>query len=236
MTPDTPSTDSNRTEAEPKSTETDPNRTETEPNRTDWAVTYDVEPIRIRDPVAEALGVLESAEPFVVAYADVVKAAGHSCPTASGAFRIAQLGLDALYPEALPVRSDVEVVAAGPRDDQSYGVTGRLLSYITGAAGVDGFGGLAGEVGDRRNMLTYDGFEADTALPTFRLHRTDTDETVEVTYHVNEVPDGGPGMGNLNAVVDGTASDEDRRAFVEAWHGRVRAVLSDDDLFTVETN
>ena len=56
------------------------------------AVEYDAEPIRIRDPVAEALGVLEDGDPFVITYEDVVKAAGHSCPTASGAFRIAQLG------------------------------------------------------------------------------------------------------------------------------------------------
>jgi|GEM_PF-3207683 len=64
--------------------------TEADTNRptTSLAVEYDIEPIEIRDPVAEALAVLEPGEPFVVTYEDVVKTAGHSCPTAAGAYRI----------------------------------------------------------------------------------------------------------------------------------------------------
>lgn len=213
------------------------NMTPTDTNRTDsnWAVEYDVEPIRIRDPVAEALAVLEPGEPFVVTYEDVVKAAGHSCPTASGAYRIAQIGLDALYPDELPVRSEVEVLAPEPRDDATYGVMGRLISYVTGATQEDGFGGLAGGYGDRQNMLTFDAFDPDSADPTFRFRRTDTDETVEVSYHVGNVPDGGPALGNLQQIIDGTASEKDRELFAEVWHGRVQAVLSDDSLFTVTT-
>ncbi|MXR20914.1 hypothetical protein [Halobacterium bonnevillei] len=210
-------------------TATDSNHT-----TTNLAIEYDADPIRIRDPVAEALGVLDSGDPFVVSYEDVVKAAGHSCPTASGAFRIAQLGLDALYPDDRPVRSEVEVHAAGPREDATYGVMGRLVSYVTGAAQEDGFGGLAGGIGDRRDLLQFDAFEPETPAPTFRFRRTDTGKTVQVTYHVSEVPDGGPALGALQQILDGSATAEQRDAFSDAWHGRVRAVLSDDSLFTVE--
>ncbi|MFT4933269.1 MAG: hypothetical protein ACI91T_003174 [Natronomonas sp.] len=214
------------------------NTTATESDRTvtNWAVDYDATPIEIRDPVAEALGVLEPGDPFVVTYEDAVKTAGHSCPTASGAYRIAQIGLDALYPdpEELPVRSDVEVRAGGPRSDATYGVMGRLISYITGAAQEDGFGGLGGGYGDRRDLLTFDAFEPASADPTFRFRRTDTDETVEVTYHVSEVPDGGPAIGNLQQILEGTASDDQRDAFADAWHRPVQAVLTDDSLFTVD--
>jgi hypothetical protein len=210
--------------------------TATEPNRpsTNWAVQYDVEPIEIRDPVAAALGVLEPGAPLVVTYQDVVKAAGHSCATASGAYRMTQLGLAALYPDELPVRSEIDVRIGGPRDDAAHGVMGRLISYITGAAEADGFGGLAGGYGNRRHLLTFDAFEPDGADPTVRLRRTDVDETVEVTYHVSDVPDGGPAMGHLRGILEGAASDAERRAFNEAWHGRVRCVLSDDELFAVE--
>ncbi|MDT3437678.1 hypothetical protein [Haloarcula sp. 1CSR25-25] len=208
---------------------TDTNRTEEH-----WTVEYDVEPIRIRDPVAEALAVLEPGEPFVVTYEDVVKAAGHSCPTASGAYRIVQVGLDALYPDGHPVRSEIEVRAAGPRDDTTYGVMSRLISYVTGAAQEDGFGGLGGGHGDRQNMLTFDAFEPDSAAPTFRFHRTDTGATVEVAYHISDVPNGGPALGNLQQIIDGTASEEDRELFAKAWHGRVQKILSDDSLFTIE--
>jgi hypothetical protein len=202
---------------------------------TDWRIEYDADPIEIRDPVAEALGVLAPGDPFVVTYADAVKEAGHSCPTASGAYRLTQLGLEALYPDADPVRSEIEVEAAGPRDDAAYGVMGRIVSYVTGATEDDGFGGLAGGYGDRRGLLRFDAFDPDTPEPTFRFRRTDTDETVEVTYHVGDVPDGGPAIGTLQGILEGTASDEQRAAFAEAWHRRVRVVLSDDSLFTVET-
>jgi hypothetical protein len=198
-----------------------------------WAVEYDAEPIRIRDPVAEALAVLEPGEPFVITYSDVVKAAGHSCPTASGAYRIAQLGLGALYSDGLPVRSEVEVLVPESRDDATYGVMGRLISYVTGAAQEDGFSGFGDGYGDRQNLLTFDGFETDSAAPTFRFRRTDTGKIVEVIYHVSDVPDGGPALGNLQGIIDGTASEDDRELFAEAWHGRVRAVLSKDSLFTV---
>jgi len=211
------------------------NTTPTDTNRTDtnMAVEYDIDPIRIRDPVAEALAVLDPGDPFVVTYEELVKVAGHSCPTASGAYRIAQLGLDALYPDDLPVRSEVEVLAPGPRDDATYGVMGRLISYVTGAAQEDGFGGLGGGYGDRQNLLRFDAFEADSADPTFRFRRTDTDETVEVTYHVGDVPDGGPALGNIQQIIEGTASEEDRELFADVWHGRVQSVLADDELFTI---
>jgi hypothetical protein len=84
-------------------------------------------------------------------------------------------------------------------------------------------------------MLTFDAFDPDSADPRFRFRRDDTDETAEVTYHVGDVPDGGPALGNLQQLIDGTASEDDREQFAEVWHGRVRAVLSDDSLFTVTT-
>jgi len=76
---------------------------------------------------------------------------------------------------------------------------------------------------------------SDGADPAFRFRRTDTDETVEVTYHVGDVPDGGPALGSLQQIIDGTASEDDRELFADVWHGRVRSVLSDDSLFTVTT-
>jgi len=203
-------------------------------NRPNWCVEYpNSEPIRIRDPVAEALTVLAPGDPFEISYADVVKAAGHSCPTAAGAFRMAQLGLAALYPHELPIRGDIEVTAAGPKDDPAYGVMARIVSYVTGAAEEDGFGGLAGGYGDRQHRLHFGDADADDTDPTFRFERTDTGEAVRVVYHVGDVPGAGPATQYLRKLIDGTATDEERAAFADAWHGRVRAVLTDDGLFAV---
>lgn len=205
----------------------------TTPTETNWTVDYDVEPIRIRDPVAEALTVLAPGDPFVITYRDVVTAAGHSCPTAAGAYRIVQLGLEALYPgDELPVRSEIAVTAGGPPDDPSYGVMARLISYVTGAAEEDGFAGLAGGYGARTGLLDFDDLAADGVA--FRFRRVDTDEAVTVTYHVGDVPGAGPATQHLPALIEGTATPAERAAFSEAWHGRIRAVLTDADLFTVD--
>jgi len=200
---------------------------------TNWRIACEpIDPIRIRDPVAEALTVLEPGDPFVITYADLVKAAGHSCPTASGAYRLAQLGLDALYPDDIPVRGEIDVTAGGPKDDPTYGVMSRLISYVTGAAEEDGFAGLAGGYGDRQDRLHFDDFE--DADPTFVFTRTDTDDSVRVTYHVADVPSAGPVIQALQNLIEGIATPEERDAFGDAWHGRVERVLTDDDLFTVE--
>lgn len=213
---------------------TDPAGRRADADRTDWRVSYDVDPIRVRDPVAEALCVLEPGAPFVLTYRDVVTAAGHSCPTAAGAYRIAQAGLDALYPDALPVRGDVAVTAGGPRDDPVYGVTSRLVSYVTGAAGPDGFPGLAGGYGGRTNLLDYGEFGRDAAGVVYEFRRTDTDDAVRVTYRVGDVPPAGDATRHLPKLVNGSATDEERAAFGEVWHERVQVVLADDDLFDVE--
>lgn len=167
----------------------------------------------------------------MISYADVVKEAGHSCPTASGAFRIVQLGLAELYPNEYPVRGDIDVIAGGPKSDATYGVMSRIVSYITGAAEEDGFGGLAGGYGDRKHHLHFG--DADTVDPTFTFQRTDTDDAVQVTHHVGDVPAAGPATQYLEKLIDGTATDEGRTVFAEAWHGRVHTVLTDDDLFTI---
>jgi len=39
-----------------------------------------VEPIKMKDPLAVALGAMDKDEPFVYRYEDAVKTAGHSCP------------------------------------------------------------------------------------------------------------------------------------------------------------
>lgn len=197
-----------------------------------WRRTYDeVDPIAFREPLAEVLGVLEPGEPLEIGYPDVVRMAGHSCPAAAGAFRIAQLGLDALYPDDRPVRSEVAVEAGGPLDEHPVGVIARMVSYVTGAAGDDGFGGLAGGFGGRAGLLTA-GRRPGGGV-RFGLQRLDTDDAVEVVYRLGDVPDGGPAMGHLPAVVDGSATDDERAAFQAAWLDRVDAVLSDDDLFEV---
>jgi len=65
------------------------------------------------------------------------------------------------------------------------------------------------------------------------FQRTDTDEAVEVVYHVDDVPPLGSAAQFLPNIIDGTAERADRDEFERVWHARVDAVLTDDDLFSV---
>lgn len=103
---------------------------------------------------------------------------------------------------------------------------------MTGAAEEDGFGGLAGGHGSRRALLSFEAGDGDGI--TYRFERTDNSEKVCVTYHVSDVPETGPVARYLPKLIEGEATASEREAFTEAWHGRVRTVLTDDDLFEVE--
>lgn len=53
-------------------------------DETPWRRLASAEPIRVRDPLAEVLGMVPEGEPLVVRFADVAKAAGHACPAVAG--------------------------------------------------------------------------------------------------------------------------------------------------------
>ena len=57
-----------------------------------------VETIKLHDPISEFLGVFDQGI-LEFTYLDVVKAAGHSCPTVAGAYLLTLKALKALYPD-----------------------------------------------------------------------------------------------------------------------------------------
>jgi hypothetical protein len=67
----------------------------------------EVEPIRFREPFAETLGAFKQ-ENAVLEYSfiDVVKMAGHACPTTAGAYLSCQQTLKKLYPDKIPFARD----------------------------------------------------------------------------------------------------------------------------------
>src|SRR3989339_366196 len=74
------------------------------------------EPIRIKDPLAVALGAMDKGGVFVFTYADAVKFAGHSCPAVAGAYKSTQIALKALYGEEVSVRGNIKVTFKGSVD------------------------------------------------------------------------------------------------------------------------
>ena len=190
----------------------------------------DIPPITLRDPLAELLG---AAEDGLIEYhfADVVKLAGHSCPTVAGAWLMTARALRALYGDETPVRGNIAVAMNETLATGVAGVIASVATLLTGAAGDGGFKGLAGQH-SRRNLLHF-GVDGIAGLAFTRL---DTNVTVDCVLRLNFVPPD-PGMGQLlPAILQGAASPSDTRLFGQLWQDRVRRILIDhgDDPALVE--
>ena len=194
---------------------------------TPWQRLADADPIRVRDPLAELLGMVSEGEPLVVTFADVATAAGHACPAVAGAYRSTQLALAELYPESTPVRSDISVVMGGERADHGVGPMANVIRHVTGAADDTGFAGLAG-CGGRQDLMSFG--EVPGPGRSFEFTREDTGETVRVSFQpsatgVDPAEGGGSPMQAAAGIVRGEASDAERERFHEQWHGRVQRIL-----------
>ncbi|MBI4514803.1 MAG: hypothetical protein HY699_03180 [Deltaproteobacteria bacterium] len=182
-------------------------------------------PILIRDPFLEFLGLVAPAEPVAVTFEDLVKAAGHLCPTVAGAYLLMRHGLLALYGEQPAVRGDVRVTAYGGPTDFGYGPISQLVNLVIGAAPETGFGGLGPGRFRRRGLFVFR--PDDLRHNEFELERLDRGEAVHVTYEPTVVPapkDLGAVMGP--ALTTGEAAAVER--FRGLWLGRVAEILEAD--------
>lgn len=179
--------------------------------------------VTMRDPLAEFLGALAPGETFHYTYEDAVKLSGHSCPTVAGGYLVTAVALQALYPDGVGVRGDLQVTVGGPPDDGGTGPMAQVIALLTGAAPQTGFGGLSGKF-RRKDLLTFD-----LALKgRIRFRRVDTGATVEVTYSPGAVP-AAPEMSPLMvAALAGRATAEEQRRFGALWQARVRDILTGD--------
>jgi len=85
-----------------------------------------IEDIKVKDPLSQVLGAFENGE-YEVTYLEVVKSAGHSCPTVAGAYIIIDEALKVLYPNERTVRGNVKVEFEESLED---GVAGKSSSTI----------------------------------------------------------------------------------------------------------
>jgi hypothetical protein len=188
--------------------------------------------IRLHDPLAEFLGA-EADGTLEYHYADMVRIAGHSCPTVAGAFLSTRAALRALYGEATPQRGQIRVEMRDEADDGTTGVIATVAGAITGAAGPGGFAGIGGRF-VRRGLLRFG--MADTAA-LMRLTRLDDGSAVDVEFHPQGVP-GDPQLSSLlRECVHDTADAQQQARFRHAWQDRVRALLLEhaDDAAVFET-
>ena len=194
----------------------------------------EVETIEMIDPLANVLGALEGGD-VTFHYLDVVKAAGHSCPTVAGAYLMTLKALKALYPHGTPQRGSIKVAFREQMEEGVTGVTANVISQLTGATDKSGFKGLNGRFA-RHSLMSF-GAEIGG---TVRFSRIDTNESVDVYYDPAAVPPLPEMQVLMQKVMDGSAAPEDVHAFGTFWQERVHRILIENadnpQLIRVEMN
>lgn len=176
--------------------------------------------ITVRDGLAELLGTAEGGL-IEYGYEDVVRLAGHSCPTVAGAYLMARAALRALYPDAPAVRGGIEVTMRAAEDDGTTGVIAQVFTLLTGAAANNGFQGIGGRH-VRRGLLRYGGGTTG-AIASFR--RIDNGTAVTVAMDLSGVTALPQMRALLQQALASDATPEARGIFAEAWQGRVQRLL-----------
>jgi len=178
--------------------------------------------LTLQDPLAQTLGTFEKGM-VTFEYLDVVKSAGHSCPTVGGAYLMTHHALKALYNDVTPTRGNISVSF---KEDVSEGVAGviaNVITQLTGAADIKGFKGLNGKFA--RHSLLH--FNADIKASA-RFTRVDTNESVDVVYNPNVVKPSASMMPLMQKMLQGEASPEEIAQFGSLWQARVEAILIDN--------
>lgn len=178
-----------------------------------------IEMIKVRDPLAEFLGALEDGY-TEFSYLDIVKSAGHSCPTVAGAYLMALHGLQALYKDKLPIRGEIKVEIKGSGEEGANGVVGNVLAQITGAAQTFGFKGLGGNFA--RNNLLYFDHKMNSDL---KLTNITTGESVEVKYAPQVIAEEPMQKELMAKIMQKKASTEEKELFKSLWQTRVEKIF-----------
>ncbi len=177
----------------------------------------EIEPIVLQDELARFLGVNDDGI-LEITYLDIVKVAGHSCATVSGAYLMALEGLKALYGDEVPQRGEIKVELQKTVNEDHTGVVGFVLSNITGATTDYGFGGIPGGKFNRQDLLFY-GAPIDTDV---RFTRLDTNMQVGVNYRPGKVVNP---MQILMSAIGPNAMPEDKESFPHRFQQMVQTVF-----------
>lgn len=180
--------------------------------------------VETRDPLAEFLGAVDGGR-LTYRYVDMVRMAGHSCPTVASAFLMTRAALSELYGDELPQRGEIRVEFRDRRDSGVTGVVAAVATLITGATEDSGFPGLGGRYVRRERLF----FGRPTNFGEIAFSRLDGagKGPVEVTAHLQRVS-GDPRTSLLmGKCLHGEASAEETELFRSLWQDRVRRLLID---------
>jgi hypothetical protein len=185
-----------------------------------------VESIKVVDPLSNILGAFEDGI-YEITFLEVVKAAGHSCPTVAGAYITTLVGLKALYPNSPAQRGGIKVEFKESMEEGVAGVIGNVISHITGATEKSGFKGLGGKFA-RHSLMSFNA----KISSSVKFTRLDNGKSVDVYYDPSLIG-GNPKMQQLmQKTMAGMATKDEMREFGELWQERVGRIFENIPMVT----
>ena len=189
-----------------------------------------IESIKLRDNLSAFLGTFEGGQ-VEFRYLDVVKSAGHSCPTVAGAYLMTREALKALYGDQLPVRGEIFVSFKEDSEEGVAGVIANVVTQITGATTTLGFKGIGGNF-VRHGLME---FEADITSSA-RFKRLDNGRSVDVVYDPSDIEGHPLLMELMQKIMQGVASPGEKESFGGIWQQRVEKIFNNvDKVITVKS-
>lgn len=188
----------------------------------DYPTFFDEIPtITVYDPLAGFLGATRDGV-IEYSYLDAVKLTGHSCPTVASAYWMSRLALLSLYEGEMPGRGGVRVEFSEVRSAGVTGVMANVVQLLTGAAGDDGFKGLAG-IFFRCGLMNF-GVSGDFQIRF--VHRENL-RRVDVSADLSRIPATRELNLLLQRCISGEATHAENQRFGELWQERVRRLILD---------
>jgi len=176
--------------------------------------------IKLQDELSDFLGTFEDGL-VEFSYLDIVKSAGHSCPTVAGAYLCALEGLKALYKDEIPKRGEIFVSFKEDLSDSVAGVIANVFTQITGATVISGFKGIGGKF-VRHDLMKFN----DDITSSVKLQRLDSGESVEVVYNPSSIPGNPIQQQLMQKIMQGVATKEEKITFGQLWQNRVENILT----------
>jgi len=184
----------------------------------------EIETIKLQDKLSSFLGTFENGL-VEFTYLDIVKSAGHSCPTVAGAYLMCLEGLKALYEnDELVQRGEIFISFKEDSTEGVAGVIANVVSNITGATESLGFKGINGNFS--RNLLMKFNDSIDSSM---KLQRLDTGKIVEVIYDPSGIPPNPKQMQIMQKIMQNNATNEEKKEFGILWQQRVENIFKNID-------
>jgi len=183
----------------------------------------EVETIQVQDKLSHVLGTFSNGL-YEFNYTDVVKSAGHSCPTVAGAYLMTQEALKKLYIDTIPVRGDIKVEFKEDLTDGVAGVIANVITQITGATDKSGFKGLNGKFA-RHSLMNFNSDINSSA----RFTRVDTNQSVDVYYNPSSIKPSPDMQPLMQKIMQNQATKDDIETFGKLWQDRVKKIFENSD-------